>query len=632
MCKKATAFAVAVLVLGTGKIWGQMPPDWRHIGNNSIDRSLAGLATGPVDRVQYSPDGSHLAIRTASGHLFETSDFETWHPTAALSPASPVPDSTAAVPMPEPGARIRTSGTGSSPRLYAFGNFVYRSDDGGASWENLTAFRSSSIVGNDLQDLAVSPRNEDEITVASSSGVFRSLDGGRSWSGLNQGLVNLPAMRLLSLPDGDQGVRLALNDGSVVEWEPGQKQAWSPAVDTAFLNEQHLKQSLSAQRGVVVTAVLSAPGFLYTGMANGTLSVSTDGGVTWRSFAPEETGAVERFWVDPANPRVALAVFGSRVRDPASTAPAVQVMRTQNGGVFWDDLTSNLPDTGAHGITADPVTGAIYVASGDSVFLTYIALDSLGAAQPWTALPGLPQAAVKDVKLDPQGNQLWVALDGLGVYSTLAPHRLRDPRVVSSADFVARAAAPGSLVTVLGASVRIAHAGDLPAPVLDANDAESQIQIPFETRGTSVSLTVNASSGALKFPAMPLETAAPSIFVDRDGSPLLLDSDSGIMLNAMTPAHSGAHIQILATGLGRVKPDWPTGLAAPLENPPQVSATVTAYLDREPVEVTRAVLAPYIGFYLVEIEIPKIVNYGPAELYIQAEDQSSNRVRVYIAP
>jgi uncharacterized protein (TIGR03437 family) len=144
---------------------------------------------------------------------------------------------------------------------------------------------------------------------------------------------------------------------------------------------------------------------------------------------------------------------------------------------------------------------------------------------------------------------------------------------------------------------------------------------------------VDAASGRLVLPSLPLERAAPAIFVDRDGSPMLLESDSGVMLDAMRPAHSNARIQILATGLGRVIPDWPTGLAAPLENPPRVAGSVRAYLDRTPVDVTRAVLAPgYIGFYLVEIEIPKIVNYGPAELYLEVEGQGSNRVRVYIEP
>ena len=35
---------------------------------------------------------------------------------------------------------------------------------------------------------------------------------------------------------------------------------------------------------------------------------------------------------------------------------------------------------------------------------------------------------------------------------------------------------------------------------------------------------------------------------------------------------------------------------------------------------------------LVEIETPKIVNYGPAELYLEVGGKASNRVRVYIEP
>src|SRR5581483_9358603 len=102
-------------------------------------------------------------------------------------------------------------------------------------------------------------------------------------------------------------------------------------------------------------------------------------------------------------------------------------------------------------------------------------------------------------------------------------------------------------------------------------------------------------------------------FTDRDGSPMLLDAESGVMLDAMNPARSRGRIQILASGLGRVNPEWPTGVAGPAENPPAVVAPVRAYLDRQPVEVSRAVLAPYVGFYLIELEIPKLVNAGPAE-------------------
>ena len=48
-------------------------------------------------------------------------------------------------------------------------------------------------------------------------------------------------------------------------------------------------------------------------------------------------------------------------------------------------------------------------------------------------------------------------------------------------------------------------------------------------------------------------------------------------------------------------------------------------------EVTQASLAPgYVGFYLIEIQIPRITNVGPVELYLEAEGQQSNRVRLYV--
>src|SRR5579863_583825 len=634
MCNRATVPILIATVVLTGLGRAQAPPpspDWRHIGNWVVEKSLAGPASGPVSRIWYSQDGARLFVQTGSGRVVQTADFEDWRASAVAPP--PAPDSAPVSRLPEPGAKARMQ-PGQPARAYAFGNFVYRSNDGGASWENLTAYRSASIVGAGLRDLAIAPGNGDELVVAGDAGVFRSADGGLSWSSLNEGLPNLPVTRLLNLPAGAQGVRLALANDEAVEWPPGAKQAWLPADNASLVSESQLRDALGSFRNTAVTALTVAGDFVYTGMQDGAIWVSADRGVTWRTFSLGGSGPVERFWIDPADPRVALAALGTSPPNPFAQFTPVHVMHTINGGAFWDDFTANLPDVPAHGVAADRASGALYVATDRGVFMTYADLASLGAVQPWTALGGLPAAAAAtDVKLDAQGNQLWAAVDGYGVFATLAPHRLRDPSVVSAADFVSRAVAPGSLISILGAGVDSARAGDLSAPVLAATATESQVQVPFEARGTSLSFAASANGKNLTWPAVPLAPVAPVIFVDRDGSPMLLDADNGVMLDAMNPARSGARIQILATGLGRVTPDWPTGIAAPPENSPRVAGAVQVYLDRAPVEVTRAVLAPgYIGFYLVEITVPKLVNYGPAELYIDIDGASSNRVRVYIEP
>ncbi len=111
----------------------------------------------------------------------------------------------------------------------------------------------------------------------------------------------------------------------------------------------------------------------------------------------------------------------------------------------------------------------------------------------------------------------------------------------------------------------------------------------------------------------------------------ILDSASGFVVDPKTAIHAGSAIQVMATGLGKVTPDWPTGVPAPLDTPPVVRGAVTAYLDGSPVQVTRATLAPgYVGYYLVELQIPSIVNKGASELRIVMNGEESNRVKLYL--
>src|SRR6185437_5983902 len=143
--------------------------------------------------------------------------------------------------LPEAFAQTRAF-RGDNSRVYAFGEYVYRSEDGGAHWENTTIYRGASsggasLIGGGVADLAIAPGNGDEIVTAGAAGVFRSVDGGRSWSGLNDDLPNLPATRLLDLPAGDQGARIALENETAAQWPPGNKQAWVPATNTDLIQE-----------------------------------------------------------------------------------------------------------------------------------------------------------------------------------------------------------------------------------------------------------------------------------------------------------------------------------------------------------------------------------------------------------
>jgi len=111
----------------------------------------------------------------------------------------------------------------------------------------------------------------------------------------------------------------------------------------------------------------------------------------------------------------------------------------------------------------------------------------------------------------------------------------------------------------------------------------------------------------------------------------VLEAESGVTVDAMNPLRGGMTIQILATGLGRVTPDWPAGTPAPDVDTPRVAAKVSVTVDGAELADVEARLAPgYTGFYLVEGRLPAMLDAGPAELRVSAGGNQSGPVRVYI--
>ena len=565
-----------------------------------------------------------MFARTHAGRVYQTIDFENWSPAAnAPEPAPLAP----AVPVrtPESGARVVAS-PWNRARLYALGRQLFRSADDGSTWESLTALKSFSVIGPGQRSLAVSPPNADQLVVANAYGVWQSTDAGLSWRGLNDLLPNLAIRRILSTPSGTLGARVEVDGLGALELPPGAS-VWRPTRSVALESEATRIRQYSEMLGTEITAVGSAGEWVVAGAANGRLWVSIDRGRTFKpTLIPSGvTGRVERIFVESTlQGNVALAALSGK---------GPHVLRTTNAN-FWDALDGNLPDTSVRGIAGDRASGAVYVATDRGLFWTTTDLETASAAPvTWTSLSDrLPAVPATDVRLDSAGVTVYAALDGYGLYAAAAPHRRNHVRVVNTADFSNRPAAPGSLLSVIGGRVDSARAGNLTYPVLAVVGSESQIQVPFEAVGPNVALALQISGNTVNR-NIAVHPVAPAILVGRDNAPMLWDAETGLAIDPKNAAHPNGRIQIWATGLGKVKPDWPTGIPAPLENSPQVVASVRAYLDGVTVPVTRATLLPgFVGSYLVELQLPGITNAGTAELYITADGQESNRVTLVIEP
>ena len=289
------------------------------------------------------------------------------------------------------------------------------------------------------------------------------------------------------------------------------------------------------QIGENVTALASAGETTYAGASSGALWVSRDRGATWRRSRLATGSPIEAIFAVPGQPGQALAVL----TDPGGEGGHPRVLRTVDGGFNWEDLSGDLPSGSVWGVTADPGGTAIYVATDRGVFLSVAGPGSARLGDHWIPMSeNLPAVPVRDVKLNETGYQIYIAVAGYGVYAAPAPHRFLNVEVANAADFSQRPAAPGSLLTVLGGRLIRAQAGLVQAPILHASDTQSELQIPFELSGPSPLLSLELSQGRLTL-NIPLREASPAIFVDREGSAMLMDGDSGVLLDALTPGSLG---------------------------------------------------------------------------------------------
>ena len=579
---------------------------WKRTAGTTLNSGLAGPASGPVVAVWYAPGTGVLLAETASSRIFETSDFVHWRLNTTATPPASSPTASA-LSTPEPGAKVQMAGT----RLYAMApSNIFASDDNGRTWLNLTGFNDRSVIGDGFTAVTASPRNRMEISASNRSGIWRSLDGGLSWTSLNPDLPNLMVRKLvdrrtLVLADGT----LAVAGAGV--WTPG------PGIDP----EISLRTRMGAALHADVSAAVSSGATSYAGTADGRLLASHDSGATWLEAPKIAAANITRIWVDSERPDAALAAAGTHL------------FRTINGGQFWDEVTGTLQSGQIHGVAADRSAGVVYVATDNGVFSGTLSLNDAGAAAVnWRNVSrDLPAAPTWDVRLNPD-NTITVAVDGYGVFEAAAPHQGRSVRVVSGADLTDRPAAPGSLISVLGAKVASARNQGSLYHVVASSDQSSQLQVPFEASTGAFSLTIVSATDRWSVP-LTVKDAAPAIFVDQDGAPLILDAASSLVVDPKIAVYAGSTVDILATGLGKVNPEWPTGVPAPLDSPPAVTGTVNAFLDGHPIEVTRAVLAPsYIGYYLVELQIPAIVNRGASELRLSMNGVESNLVKLFLEP
>lgn len=203
------------------------------------------------------------------------------------------------------------------------GSGVFRSDDGGATWQ---AARSG-IDRLDVQALAIDPVDPNNVYAGSTTqGVFRSRDGGTTWTAINTGLKNLNVYTLAVHPQDParlyagtfgnlfQTVNADAASGDEVTWQ-------TVGVPTSTQQTNLINNTVYS-----VTLSPANPDTLFVG--------THTGGVFRR-----QGGAWSQVWSDPrANPTTTI----SNVRNVAvSNDGSLLYAATQGLGIYTSGTSGN---------------------------------------------------------------------------------------------------------------------------------------------------------------------------------------------------------------------------------------------------------------------------------------------------
>lgn len=304
-----------------------------------------------------------------------------------------------------------------SARVYAAGfGGLWRSDDGGMTWDGITNARKGPRIGHET--VVADPSQSDHI-LSGRETLAESLDGGMSWTfsweaetylGLGvpeeamrgispSSIVFAPSNpRTVYVGYGDENCALAheptcdrIGPGVLVSYDGGT--SWQRAVDSDI-------DDLS------VFALAVDPdndGIVYAGTGIG-MYKTTDYGADWTAVAVLPEGRpVHAIAINPSNPKHMLAGLEQN-----------GMYRSTDGGASWRRISAGFePNGGLHDIQFDPANPNIVYAT-DIFSGIYRSTDG-GAS--WAKINnGLRNRAAMKLAISSDGNHVYAAIRGDGIY------------------------------------------------------------------------------------------------------------------------------------------------------------------------------------------------------------------------
>ena len=268
---------------------------------------------------------------------------------------------------------------------------VFRSVDGGDSWEQLNEERS--ISDSRVQGFAVSPAYASDLTLfagAGTGGILRSTDGGNTWQQITKGITGVTNVRSVAVArnfESDPTLFFSTSDG-VVSKSPDGGDTWQQV--TKGLSAGSQEDWLLPD----VWTIAVSPSF----ESDSTVMLGTSEGAFWTTNRGEDWARIDLFTNEPPVPAVVFSP--DYASDRTVFAGSSQgVLRSSDGGATWE-ASSGLEGASVWKLTPSPRLGSdgtVFAATiSDGVF------RSVDGGRSWEAVnEGLTGLRVQSVQVSP---------------------------------------------------------------------------------------------------------------------------------------------------------------------------------------------------------------------------------------
>lgn len=358
---------------------------------------------------------------------------------------------------------------------------IWRTTNGGTSFQNITNGYSGGIVHVDQHNIDFNPSNADELFAVNDGGIWKSSNRGTNWVNLNSGLTLTQFYRIASDPSNVNHVAGGTQDNGTqrttgtINWSAafggdGGEVCFHSQNSQYILGETQNNGVMRSQNGgqawqsatsgltgsgAWVGPLISHPtssGIFYT--ARQQVFRSTNWGESWSAISSGTSGTIRELAISRSNPSVMYAAVNATIYrstdagttftnvtsglpgrtitsvyvHPDSSNVAVvtfsgfgagKVYKTTNGASSWVNISGNLPDS--------PVNDVLIYYPGASTSIYYAAMDigvffTNNYGTTWTELAdGLPNTVAMHLDYHTATNRLRIGTHGRGVYETSNP-------------------------------------------------------------------------------------------------------------------------------------------------------------------------------------------------------------------